>query len=157
MKKIELTQGKFALVDDADFDWLNQWKWHATHGYAYKRIHVKLGKNKYTGIYVYMHRLIMDANEKQQVDHKDGDSFNNTRANLRFSTQQENARNKRVQRNNVSGVKGVWWNKHKNRWEPSIVVNGKKMYIGRYLTIEEASDAYKRAASKYFGEFARSA
>lgn len=152
--KIPLSQGKFARVDRKNYDYLNQWKWHYSHGYAVRRVHKRLSEGKYVGTYIYMHRLIMQPSAEMVTDHINGDGLDNRESNLRNCTQQDNVRNKRVQSNSISGVKGVRWNKHKNRYEPNITVNGKRVYIGRYKTIEEATEAYKRAAIKYFGEYA---
>lgn len=152
--KIPLSQGYFVQIDRKNYAYLSQWKWHYTHGYAVRRIHKRLRNNEYTGNYVYMHRLIMQTPEGMVTDHINGDSLDNREKNLRNCTQRENMLNKRVQTNSVSGIKGVRWNKHKNRYEPNITVHGKKIYLGRFETIEEAERAYKEASVKYFGEFA---
>ncbi len=85
MKEIRLTQGKVALIDDADFEWLSQWKWrcsrHFRTWYAMRTVH-SLGKT----MTVSMHRLITGAKPGEQVDHVDGNGINNQRNNLRFVT-----------------------------------------------------------------------
>lgn len=151
--KIPLSQGKFARVDRKNYDYLNQWKWHYTHGYAVRRIHKRLRSNEYTGNYIYMHRLIMQTPEGMVSDHINGDGLDNREDNLRNCTQTQNLINRKVQSNSLSGIKGVRWNKHKNRYEPNITVDGKKVYIGRFKTIEEATEAYKQASIKHFGEY----
>lgn len=152
--RIPLSQGKFAIVDRKNYDYLNQWKWHYTHGYAVRRIHKRLAKDKYAGTFVYMHRLIMDTPDGMVADHINGDGLDNREKNLRNCTQRQNMLNKRVQTNSLTGIKGVRWNKKKNRYEPNITVHGKKIYLGRFERIEQAEKAYKEAAIKYFGEYA---
>lgn len=152
--RIPLSQDKFARVDRKNYDYLGQWKWHYNHGYAVRRIHRRLGKDKYAGTFIYMHRLIMDLPEGMVIDHIDGNGLDNREKNLRVCSQKQNLYNRKVQSNNKLGVKGVRWNKHKNRFEPNITVDGKKIYLGRYKTVEEASEAYKKAAIKHFGEYA---
>ncbi len=101
LKQIKLTQGKFALVDDADFEWLNQWKWYAKESkvswYAVRkeRKNEFLTRKRRT---VRMHNVIMKPADDQIVHHKDGDGENNQRANLQLCTLSENnthAANKR--------------------------------------------------------------
>lgn len=99
MKRIQLTQGKFALVDDADFEWLNQWLWHVADKdkdnscYAIRH----LGRTK-----IGMHRVIMQAPKNRQVDHRDGNGLNNCRNNLRMCTHSENLQNQRMQKGRAS-------------------------------------------------------
>lgn len=91
MKEIQLTQGKVALVDDEDFDWLNQYRWYYHKGgtkltYARGRMHE--GSNKL----VLMHRAIMNPPDNMVIDHRDGNGLNNQRANLWICTNLENTR-----------------------------------------------------------------
>jgi hypothetical protein len=150
-KIIPLSQGKVAIVDDADFEWLSQWKWHYAKGYAVRN----------EGIYpdrrtVYMHDKIMNPPDGMEVDHvKTGDNLNNQRYNLRICTRGQNMANTRVRAINTSGYKGVTWNKDHGRWQPQIKVNGKRKYLGFCDTAEDAAHVYDEAARKYFGEFAK--
>lgn len=149
MKKILLTKSKFALVDDRDFEFLNQWKWfYENHGYAQRRV------SKY-GRMLGMHRVIMDEPEDKQVDHIDGNGLNNQRSNLRVATKAENLMNRGKNKNNTSGYKGVSWHKGAGKWTVNIMSYGKSVYIGLYPELIAAARAYNRAALKYHGEFAR--
>jgi len=97
MKRIPLTQGKFAIVDDADFEWLSQWKWRARKDYntwyAIRRV-VRGSCRTTTSI----HRQIMEAKPGSQVDHRNRDGLDNRRCNLRFCTNAQNAMNQRKTR-----------------------------------------------------------
>lgn len=150
MKKILLSQGKFSLVDDEDFEWLNQWKWsYASVGYAYRVIQKS---NKRTQIL--MHRLIMNTPENLETDHKDLNKLNNQRSNLRTCTSAQNRRNTGIKRNNKSGYKGVSWDKGVKKWRAQIKFKENKLYIGIFDNPIDAASAYNGMATKYFGEFA---
>lgn len=152
-KEIPLTQGQVALVDNEDYEWLMQWKWfaHRTHGgwVAGRNSEKKCGKQ------IWMHRLIINAPNGLQVDHKDGNGLNNTRVNLRLATHSQNQHNRGKSRINKSGYKGVSWDKSKGKWYATIYINSKQINLGRYQTPEMAAIAYDEAARKYHGEFAK--
>ena len=154
MKKIKLTQGKFALVDNEDFEWLNQWKWYFRNGYAVRGIWNNDKKNMDT---IRMHRIIIRAPENSQVDHVDGNKLDNRRVNLRLCSPLQNKRNQKLYKNNKSGFKGVSLhvdNPYK-RWVAQIRVEGKLLHLGYFLDKYLASQTYQKAARKYFGVFMR--
>jgi len=160
MKKIALTQGKTALVDDADYEWLNQWKWIAnrmkTHHilyYAVRGIAIAKGKQGHQE----MHRLILrlQPGDKRECDHRDGDGLNNQRSNLRICTKTQNQQNQRKQKSGSSKYKGVSWRQDYCKWRSRIQLNGKLIHLGYFLSEKAAGTAYNQAASKHFGEFAR--
>lgn len=148
-RAIELTQGKFALVDAEDYDWLMQWKWCVVEGYAFRTCRDN-GKKK--GIL--MHRFIMSMPLGMQVDHANGNKLDNRRSNLRICTYAQNQQNrKKLTCGKSSQYKGVC--KHKNNgWEVHIGAAGKFIYVGFYKYEIEAALAYNKAAKKYHGEFA---
>jgi hypothetical protein len=150
-KTIPLSQGKFALVDDEDYEFLNQWKWCAhknKNNVFYVERNELIPKRKI----IKMHRVIMNAPIGMEVDHIDRDGLNNQKANLRLCTQTENQRNKSLYRNNSSGYRGVKANGR--NWQSEIRVNGQGIYIGTYKTKVEAAQAYDLAAKKYHKDFA---
>jgi hypothetical protein len=154
MKEIPLTQGKVALVDNEDFEYLNQWKWFYCKsrktGYA-KRSN---GEKRPNQRQISMHRVIMNVPDDMQVDHIDHDGLNNQRRNLRNCTSTENKQNSQKHINNTSGYIGVFWEKRRKKWCAKIQANNKSVFLGRFLLPEDAALAYDAAAGKYCGEFA---
>ena len=151
MKKIPLTQGKFALVDDSDFEDLSRWKWY----YVKKGYAVRAGRKGERTNIVSMHRQIMGDNDPRVVDHVNGNGIDNRQANLRWGTVRENGQNKTLARRSKSGYKGVYYCEQLGNWGARIVNQGKLILLGHYPDKHEAAEAYNRAALKYFGEFAK--
>lgn len=146
MKKIPLSKGKFALVDDDMYDFLNQWKWHHDGKYARRNIRVK-GKL----VHIYMHKVVAGTDEK--VDHRDLDQLNNQRANLRPCTTQTNAVNSKKAANKSSAYKGV--TKCGNGWRSQLTYNDKKVYDAYFSNERWAAMATDLNAVALYGEFAR--
>lgn len=89
------------------------------------------------------------------LDHIDGNTLNNRFSNLRESDQTANNGNMRVPRHNRSGFKGVYRDRANGRWAAMIQYRGKKNFLGRFASAEEAARAYDRAAVEIYGEFAK--
>ncbi len=153
MKQIELTQGKVALVDDKDFEWLSQWKWHAIRlsycGFTAKRTCYFCGQQKQ----VFMHRIITNAPTNMVVDHKNHNTLDNQRHNLRVCTKMQNQHNRKKQEGS-SKYKGVYWYNSTKKWCAAIKSNNKRTYLGYFDNEMEAAKAYDVAAKKLHGEFA---
>ena len=88
------------------------------------------------------------------IDHKDHNRGNNRVGNLRPATASQNAANSKLYSTSTSGVKGVSFNKRRNKWKAQIRVNTNVTHIGYYANIEEAKEAYNKKALEVFGEFA---
>jgi hypothetical protein len=153
MKQIELSQDKYAIVDDNMFEYLNQWKWTATHKdkrwYAVRQEGGRIFHTRY-----YMHSVIMNSSQGMEVDHINKDGLDNRRENLRIATRTENNQNRDKNKNNTSGYKGVSWNNEKGKYRAYIVANYKQIFLGNFKNIEDAAVAYDKAAIEYFGQFA---
>lgn len=159
MKAIPLTQGKVALVDDADYEWLMQWKWcvmkrirHGEWSYYAVRNGPKL-KGKRTR-YILMHRELAAVEGLPLVDHRDLDGLNNQRHNLRPCTRTQNQANRRKV-SKTQRYKGVMWSPRLNKWIARITVNKRSNHIGVFTDEQAAFAAYCVAAKAAFGEFAR--
>lgn len=103
----------------------------------------------------YLHRMIVNAPKYAKVDHKNGDTLDNRRSNLRICSTAENVRNSVKISRNTSGYKGVSFLRRTSKWKVTITVNGDHKHLGYFSTREAAAMAYNVAAEKYFGEFAK--
>lgn len=149
MKKIPLTKGLFAIVDDADYDELVKYKWSADKGnvtyYAQRTV---IGEKRN----MRMHRQIMGVTDSRfDVDHKNGNGLDNRRENLRVCTRTLNNANAKTPKDNKSGYKGVCWDKERKKWAVKI----SRTHVGRFSNIEDAVKAYNSKAREMYGDFAR--
>jgi hypothetical protein len=156
-REVPLTRGQVAIVDAADYESLMQWKWYASlsRGTFYVKREQKRSSGKRMSIWMHRQILGLQYGEKMDVDHINGNSLDNRRANLRVVTHAENMRNRRLQKNSASGIKGVSWNKASKKWKAQIYIGGKQIHLGLFMSTHEATAAYVNAAKKYHGEFAR--
>lgn len=148
-RKIKLTQGKYALVDASDFDSLNQWKWYYGFGYAIRGQWENGGRKT-----ILMHKLINKTPEGCDTDHINLDRLDNRRENIRTCTRSQNIINRRVQANNSSGYKGVFWKKSHKKWVAQASVDGKPEWLGHFDSPVEAAKAHDKRTVELFGEFA---
>jgi hypothetical protein len=152
MKKVKLTQGKYALVDNENFDLVSQWKWYYSvtrkgcQGYAVR---------KPTSGIIYMHRFIVRAKCGEEVDHINRNKLDNRKSNLRIVDGIQNHWNVNLRKDNTSGYKGVSFDRSRNRFYAYIGLNGKMKNLGRFSTPQQAALTYNNAAKSYFGSFAR--
>jgi hypothetical protein len=150
-KSIPLTKGKFALVDDEDYEWLSKEKWCFTGRYA-----IAAGKRKNKPS-VLMHRLIVKTPKGMETDHINHDRLDNRKENLRICTHSENMRNQLKNSKNKTGYKGVRFLEYrisKNPWNAYIKINHQFVNLGFYSTPEDAARKYDQAAKELFGDFA---
>ena len=144
MKEIPLTRGKFAIVDDEDYERFGSQRWHCSSaGYARQT-----GPNRES---IFLHRLIVGAGLGQVVDHINRNPLDNRRANLRICTHAQNLQNARRR---GSMLKGVGLDKRDGRYYARVSVNGRRKNVGRFATEAEAHEAYLNSARRVYGEFA---
>ena len=137
------------IIDAEDYHLVKNHKWSLINaGYAFTRI----GKKA-----IGLSSLVLGVHATRQyvVDHKDGNTLNNRKNNLRQCTTQENFFNQKLRSNNVSGFKGVHWDKQLGKWRARIKVNYIGKHLGCFVNKEDAAVAYNNAALKNYGEFAR--
>jgi len=157
MKKIPLTQGKFAIVDDEDFDCLNQWKWQATFdGYNWYAVRAVKYDGKRTSQMMHRQILGLAADDKRQVDHCNRNGLDNRQENIRICNSSQNQHNGKKNKHGLSSqYKGVSWHKQVQKWTAQLVVFGKHLYLGCFNNEVDAAKVYDKAAVEHFGEFAR--
>jgi len=146
MKKIILTQGQFAIVDDKNYEWLSKYKWYAHWSPCIKSFYAVRNGKKVKGkqASIKMHREILGLKygDKRQADHIDHNTLDNRESNLRIVTPQQNKCNRR-------NVKGFQFDNQANRYQAYITIDRKKKHLGMFATPEEAHNAYLKAKKKY--------
>lgn len=151
-KHIPLTKGYMALVDAEDYERVSQYIWSASvskSGYARAVRGDRLGK------IILMHREIMCAPQGLDVDHINGNSLDNRKANLRLCTHRQNLRNMRKPSHaRSSKYKGVCWSKRRGKFISYIHGAEGRIHLGYYPDEIDAAKAYNEAAIKYHGDFA---
>ena len=134
--------------DLEDYEKIKDYCWHESvdkTGYHYLVARQKGDKNKN----IKMVNIIVG----KYYDHKNHNTLDNRKENLRKATLSENAQNKSIQKNNTSGVIGVSYDKNCNKWRAYIRDNKKVKYIGYCNNREDAIKARLQAEAQYYGEF----
>ena len=154
MKEIQLN-GYVTLVDDEDFERISKIKWSTykveNTVYVIAKPWDKLNKKYLT---FRLHRVIMNCTDPNvEIDHIDGNGLNNQKYNLRLATHSQNMMNRRMQKNNTTGYRGVFKNNQGMRYRALIRFNKKLIWLGSYLTPQEASAVYEAKAKELFGSF----
>ena len=152
MKCIKLTQDKYAIVDDDDYEILKKHKWCYSMGYAMRGDYIGdyvNGKN------ILMHREIMKTPKGFDTDHIDGDKLNNRKENLRIVTRSQNIMNSKKKSGLSSKYKGVSFYKKTSKWTAQICPKEGRIHLGTFLTEEKAARAYDNKAKELFGDYAK--
>ena len=148
--RIELSWGKWAIVDAEDYEQLSKYRWCA----------IQTGRNWYAktfdrnGIILSMHRFITNAPKGLFVDHKNHNGLDNRRSNLRLCTHAQNQQNTKPRSGGTSKYKGVFWEKAKKKFRAKITHNRKGIHLGYFDDEIDAAKAYDKKAVELFGEFA---
>lgn len=133
----------FALVDDADYAWLSEYKWYPNCN------NHQIYANRRDG--VMMHQLITGFD---LTDHHNGDGLDNRRENLREASKALNGANQNPQVGCSSRFKGVAWDASRSKWKAYVKVDGKIRNLGRFSDEIDAAKTYNAAALEAWGEFA---
>lgn len=158
MKIIPLTRGQVAIVDDEDFEQFGHLNWYAswckeTRSFYARRTQPRdaNGKRKVS----ILHREILRLDDpKIKGDHKNHDTLDCRRENLRVATHSQNTSHRKgVDAHNTSGFRGVCWNKKLRKWASKIQKDGIDIFLGYFVNKMDAADAYAAANLHYFGEF----
>lgn len=136
----------FALIDDEDFERVNQHNWCTR-----KRGNTTYATTKINGKATQMHAFITGF---EMSDHINGNGLDNQRSNLRECTYQQNAMNQKPQKGGTSQYKGVSWDSRDKKWRAGIMLSGRQTHLGYFLYEHNAALAYNFAAIKHFGEYA---
>lgn len=130
------------LIDKDDYTKVTKFKWYySSNGYIMSDTRL------------YLHRYILNAPKGLEVDHINHNKFDNRKCNLRLCTRSQNSRNKKYQSNSKTQVKGVYLCKTTGKYACELHIEGKRIWLGRYSSLEEARLIRKQAEIKYFGEY----
>jgi len=163
MKKIKLTRGMFALVDDEDFEYLNQFNWMVSESHNMFYAVGILSSHRVRGVkhkVVKMHQVIMRTPKGKCTDHINRNGLDNRKKNLRICTNAENCKNTVSRKGFTSIYKGVCRrltrnvNKNYYFWVAQITLNYKVIHLGHFEKEVDAARAYNKKAKELFGEFA---
>lgn len=153
MKEIQLTQGQFALVDDEDyerefgFEWYAWWNKETQSFYAVRRYGTRAKK-----LTEYLHRKVMQTPKGMICDHKNHDTLDNRKENLRNCTPSQSLMNTRIHTNNTTGFKNI--SIHRDKYRVTIRANRTTVFDREFFILEDAIAARDEAVKKYHGEFA---
>ena len=143
--------GKEFYFDKEDYDLVKQYCWSVDNSTGYAKTIDRINN---TGK-LYLHRLVMGCTkgDKIIIDHIDRNKIDCRKKNLRIVNNSQNTMNSCIRSDNISGVRGVSWDKRKNKWVAKITVNQQNIILGYYNSFEDAEKARKIGEDKYFGEY----
>lgn len=154
-KHIPLTQNQFTIISDIDYARVRKYKWCAAWNNSTKSFYAVRVVGSKT---IQLAAFILNLPTGLQPDHKDGNTLNNKRSNLRSATRSQNCANRSKRSDNTSGFKGVCFDKSRRNsrvWLAQITYMGKTKHLGHYETSVQAAYAYDQAAKQLYGKFAK--
>jgi hypothetical protein len=151
---IPLTRGMFSIIDKADGGIVTQCNWFAASGGSGLFYAAKWMGTYPNRILIKLHRYLLGLTDPEiESDHKNGNSLDNRRSNLRKSSHIQNVRNRAINLSSKSGIKGVTKTAN-GKWRARIGVNYEAVWLGVFESQIDAANAYREAAQKFYGEFA---
>lgn len=150
---IRLTQGKFAIVDEEDFERVNQYRW-CTHNHGNTSYAIRGYKNDNKSCGVKMHRFVLNFPDTS-IDHINGNGLDNRKCNLRVCTHSMNMGNRSSNKDSCSKYKGVYYHKVNRKFVSELNYGGNRIYLGSFTDETEAAKAYDIKAKELYGEFAK--
>jgi hypothetical protein len=158
-KKIPTTMGKFAIVDESDYEELSKHKWHLKKVIRTNNINYYVRRTNRSGVgpsTIYMHRQLMGYKDQLEIDHINGNGLDNRRSNIRFCTKSQNMRNRCNTGKNKTGYKGVFQDKRLNHMDYIAHLRLGKILkqSRRFRSLIDAAKAYDKMALEHYGEFA---
>jgi hypothetical protein len=156
MKQIKLSQGFVAIIDDRDYELVSSYKWHVYISRAKVPVYYAQSSFRINGITktISMHLLILGKKKGFIIDHADRNGLNNTRENIRFVTYSQNSLNTKAKINRANKYRGVFFDKRDSTYYSQIMVQGKRISLGRSKSEYECALMRDEAALKYHGELA---
>ena len=115
---------------------------------------VKIAGRSY-GAHRIVWKLVHGSDPEAELDHVNGDTFDNRIANLRQATHQQNCVNRRKRSDNTSGHKGVHFNKHTGKWQAVVNYEGRRFYLGEHTSLDAAAEVVMAKRAALHGAFAR--
>lgn len=154
MKRIPLSQGKFTIVDDWNYERLSKYKWYAAkRKYTYYAARNSRRRESSKQKVIFMHHQVISVPDGKFADHRNQNGWDNREHNLRVCTKSQNSQNMKFIKG-ISEYKGVSWRKDRDKWRAYIVVNQKQISLGHFDSEVEAAKAYDKKALELFGEYA---
>lgn len=167
MKKIKLTKGRYAIVDDEDFDYLNRFRWNCKNNQGNGGLSVTTGIQGYSKkdtISVPMWAFLIQKKHKKVhriINYKNGISLDFRKENLqlidaaiaghvrkKYKMRSDNRTGKR------SKYKGLCWLRKNKKWQVSIIRKQNRCYVGVFRDEKEAAIAYNKKARELYGKLA---
>lgn len=156
-REITLTQGQVSLVEESDYGWLSRYKWYALWDdgtLSYYAVRNERYGEGYTVVRMHRQILGLAKGDPRHGEHRNHNTLDNRRSNIRIATVAQNNRNRRPPRNSISGVTGVRFRERDNTWYAAIKVDKKAIHLGCRRDMNEAIALRREAERLYFGDFA---
>ena len=161
-KRIPLTQNKYAIVDNEDYESVSRFRWYAVNcsglfyaktGTHYATTHMGSRRKRWQG-HMYLHRFLLHPPKGFVVDHINSNALDCRRSNMRVCTQAQNIYNTRKLHPGLSQYKGIKWHNRDHVWEAYVHAEGRRFYLGRSPHEEIAAQMYDKGACEIHGEYA---